>query len=229
MFDVQDFDLLIGHPIEKFLTDASTQGTPEVRPGKETNSVQIATATNTMIEPSLDSEPIEEVKGILLVDSLESLLEKDAEKFIEEEDDSTKPVDISKFETTPRPPIEFEPLSSGSEKVVLDRNRDSTTICHDESLEMENPWATEFGKAPILESKEKDSLDEHGSFTLEIPQESCSFNASPESGMLSASCTHEKSNHSKVFSCKIFWRVVVDAFIYRKHCKFRWCTVALTL
>ena len=55
MFDVQDFDLLIRHPIEKFLTDASTQGTPEVHPGKETNSIQIATATNTMIEPSLDS------------------------------------------------------------------------------------------------------------------------------------------------------------------------------
>ena len=39
MFDVQDFDLLIRHPIEKFLTDASTQGMPEVRLGKETNSV----------------------------------------------------------------------------------------------------------------------------------------------------------------------------------------------
>ena len=52
-----------------------------------------------MIEPSLDSEPIEEVKGIVLVDSPESLLEKDAERFIEEEDDSVEPVDISKFET----------------------------------------------------------------------------------------------------------------------------------
>ena len=75
-----------------------------------------------MIEPSLDSEPIEEVKGILLVDSPESLLKKDAEKFIEEEDDSAKPVDISEFETTPRPPIEFEPLPSRPEKVVLDHN-----------------------------------------------------------------------------------------------------------
>ena len=56
-----------------------------------------------------------------------------------EEDDSAEPVDISEFETTSRPPIEFEPLPSGFEKVVLDRNRDSTTICHDESLEMENP------------------------------------------------------------------------------------------
>jgi len=43
-----------------------------------------------MTEPSLDTEPIEEVKGILLVDSLESLLEKDAERFIEEEDESVE-------------------------------------------------------------------------------------------------------------------------------------------
>ena len=65
-------------------------------------------------------------------------------------------------------------------------------ISHDESLEMENPWAMEFCEAPTLESKEKDSLDVHGSFTLEIPEEPCSFSASPESGMLSASRTHEK-------------------------------------
>ena len=46
---------------------------------------------------------------------------------------------ISEFETPPRPSIEFEPLSSGPEKVVLDPDKDSTTISHDESLEMENP------------------------------------------------------------------------------------------
>ena len=61
MFNVQDFNLLIGHPIEKFLIDASTQRMLEVRPRKETNSVQITTATNSMMEPYLDSEPIEEV------------------------------------------------------------------------------------------------------------------------------------------------------------------------
>jgi len=91
-----------------------------------------------MTEPSLDSNPIEEVKGILLVDSPESLLEKDAERFIEEKDDSVEPVDISEFEAPPRPPIEFEPLPSGPEKVVLDHDRDSTMLSHDESLEMEN-------------------------------------------------------------------------------------------
>ena len=76
IFDVQDFDLLLGQPIEKFLTDAPTKNKLEVHLGKDTISVQIAKSTNSMTEPSLDTEPIEEVKGILLVDSLESLLEK---------------------------------------------------------------------------------------------------------------------------------------------------------
>jgi hypothetical protein len=62
MFDVRDFDLLIGHPIEKLLTDALTQSMFDVRLGKETISIQIARAINCMTEPSLDSEPIEEVK-----------------------------------------------------------------------------------------------------------------------------------------------------------------------
>ena len=101
IFNVHDFDLLVGQPIEKFLTDASTQGMIEVCLGKETNSVQITIATNSMIEPSLDYEPIEEVKGILLVDSPESLLEKDAEKFIEEEDDSVEHVDLFRVRDSP--------------------------------------------------------------------------------------------------------------------------------
>jgi hypothetical protein len=87
----------------------------------------------------------------------------------------------------------------------------------------------EFCEAPILESEGKDSKDEHGSFILEIPQEQCSFNASPKSGTLCAPSTHEDCNHLKVLSCKIFRRLVVDAFVYHKHCKFHGCTVELTL
>ena len=61
VFDVQDFDLLIGHPIEKLLPNAPTQGKIDARLGQETISVEIARAKNSMREPSLDSEPIEEV------------------------------------------------------------------------------------------------------------------------------------------------------------------------
>ena len=87
----------------------------------------------------------------------------------------------------------------------------------------------EFCEALTQESNEKDSSNEDGNLTLEMAQKSCSFNATPELGTLSAPCTHEDYNHSKAFSCKIFRRVVVDAFIYCKHCRFRGCTVALTL
>jgi len=102
-------------------------------------------------------------------------------------------------------------------------------ISHDESLEMENPWTMEFDEAPTLESKENNSLDEHGSFILEIPQEPYSFNDCPESGTLCAPCTHEDYNLLKVLSCKTFRRLVVDVYVYRKHCRFCECSMALTL
>ena len=55
VFDVQDFDLMIGQPIEKLLMDAPTQGKLNVCLGKETFSVQISRAANSLAEPSLDS------------------------------------------------------------------------------------------------------------------------------------------------------------------------------
>jgi hypothetical protein len=120
-------------------------------------------------------------------------------------------------------------FSLGPEYVVLDHDQDPTLISHDESLEMENPWAMEFSEAPTLESEGKDSIDERGRFILEIPQEPCSFNAFLVSGVLCVLSKHEDYNHLKVLSCKIFRRLVVDAYVYHKHCKFRGCIVALTL
>ena len=121
---------------------------------------------------------------------------------------------------------ESEPLPSGPEKVVLDYDRDSTMLSHDKSLEMGNRWAMEFCEALTLESNEKDSTDEHGTVIFEIP---CSFNATLEAGMLSAPCTHEDYNHLMVLFYKTFKRLVVDVYVYHKHCRFRACTVTLTL
>ena len=122
-----------------------------------------------------------------------------------------------------------EPLPDGLESVVLDLDRDTTMIFHNASCEMENQRDMEFCEAPTLESEEKNSTIEHGSFTLEIPHKPCSFNTTPESGTLSAPCTHEDYNHLMVLFCKIFRKLVVDVCVYRKHCRFRGCTMALTL
>ena len=99
-------------------------------------------------------------------------------------------------------------------------------ISHDESLEMENPWAMEFCEAPTLESDKEDSTDEHGTLIFEIP---CSFNATPELGMLIAPCTHDDYNHRMVLFRKTFRRLVIDVYVYRKYCIFRGCTMALIL
>jgi len=146
-----------------------------------------------------------------------------------EEYDSKDSLHFCEDERSSSPLIEFEPLPDGLESVVLDLDRESTSTFHDEPLEMENQWVMEFCEAPTLESEEKDSTNEHGNFTFDIPCEPCSFNATPESGMLSAPCTHEDYNHLMVLFCKIFRRLVVDVFVYRKHYRFRGCPVALTL
>ena len=146
-----------------------------------------------------------------------------------EEYDSKDGLHFCEDERSSSPSIEFEPLPDGLEYVVPNHNRESTSSFHNASLEIENQWALELCEAPTLESKEKDSTNEHGSFTFDIPCKPCSFNATPESGMLNALCTHEDYNHLMVLFCKTFRRLVVDVYVYRKHCRFRGCTVALIL
>ena len=110
-----------------------------------------------------------------------------------EEYDSEDSFHYCEDERSSSPLNEFETLPAGPEYVVLDHDRDTTTIFQDASLEMENQWAMEFCEAPTLECDKKDSTHEHGSFTFEIPCKPCSFNATLESGMLSALCTHRRT------------------------------------
>ena len=91
-----------------------------------------------MAEPSIDSEPIMEVMGILPFDSPESLLENDAEKFIEEIDDPTEPIDISKFESPPRPLIELKPLPVDLHYAFLHGDSQSPMIISDKLSEEES-------------------------------------------------------------------------------------------
>ena len=57
---------------------------------------------------------------------------------ISEEYDSNEILHFCEDERSSSLLSEFEPLPSSPEKVVLDHNRDSTMLSHDESLEMEN-------------------------------------------------------------------------------------------
>ena len=66
-----------------------------------------------MTEPLSKEEPIEEVMAIFPHESPESILEQDAQEFIEEEDDSGETLELPKEKPPPRVPIELKPLPPG--------------------------------------------------------------------------------------------------------------------
>ena len=131
-------------------------------------------------------------------------------------------------EQTSSSSIEFEPLLPSPHCVVLDHDRGTTMIFHVEPLEIENSWARESSEALTLEFEENTSIDEHGSFIVETSPP-CSFSTPPELGTHCTMNAFASCNLLKALSSKIFGRMVVDTFVYHKHCKFCGCTIALTL
>ena len=192
-----------------------------------------ATATccleNTMVNHFPELNPLKEMVHKSPFTPSEPVLPEVAISAASEEHNSKVTLHFCEDERSSSLLSEFEPLSSGPKEIVLDHDQDSTMISHDESLDMENRRATECYEAPTLESIEKDSIYEHGSFILVIPQKPCSFITSPESGTHCVQSTHKDYNCIKVLSCKTFRRLVVDAYVYHKYCKFCGCSMLLTL
>ena len=66
------------------------------------------------------------------------------------------------------PSLKPKSYPSGHLNVILSSSQDSTDASH----ENKNCYAMDISR-PTLEIKRKDSIDEHGSFVFETPQESC--------------------------------------------------------
>ena len=115
-------------------------------------------------------------------------------------------------EQPPSPSSKIKPCPSGP-------------MFHFESLEKENFCAMDLPQT--LESKTEESTNKHETF--EFPQDSCPNKDSPKFISPRATCSHQDSNHLLNFPSKMYRRVVVDAFVYRKHSRFRGSTMALTL
>jgi hypothetical protein len=180
-------------------------------------------------EASSQTNSLEEMRHVSLFTSSEPIDIEVVEFSTPQEYDLEDPLHLCEGERSSSPSIEFEPLPAGQYDVALDLDRESTSSFYDLSLEMEKSLSMEIYEALTLESKGKDSIDEHGSFILDTPHEPCLHHASPESAMLSALSMDEDYNRLMVLSCKKFRRMVVDVYVYHKHCRFRICTVALTL
>ena len=226
VFEVQDFDVLIGCPLEKNFLDVSILGRIDESLGGKSYSLPIG--RNSLADPFPQEEPAEEVLVVMPDDSSKPSLERDAKLFIQEEDDLDETLELSIHEQPTHPRIELKPHPTNPHFVDPDHNQDTTMIFHDEPLETENSWAREFSEALSLECKESSSIDEHDSFILESPPP-CSFSIPPESATCCATNAFASCNLLIARSSKTFRRMVVDAFVYHKHCKFRGCTIALTL
>ena len=87
IFEVQDFDILIRHPVEKMFQNISPLGTLDVTLGGKDISLPIFRSKDFMTEPTPQEETVDEVEAFLPVETPESSLENDAELFTEEEDD----------------------------------------------------------------------------------------------------------------------------------------------
>ena len=71
-----------------------------------------------------------------------------------------------------------------------------------------------------LELEKEDDIDEHGSYFMNTSSNPCSHEKSPKSISLSNIDTHEIFNPLILLVHKDFKRVVVDAYVYHKYCKF---------
>ena len=120
IFDVLDFDLLIGYPPDNL--HHTPLGSLFEKLGKMTSATPCL--ENPSAKPFPKKNPLE-----MMVQTSSSL-------------------------------IEFEPRPTSPRRIVLDHDRDTAMIVHDEPLEVENPWYREFNEALSLECEEKDSIDE---------------------------------------------------------------------
>jgi len=53
VFDIQDFDILIGHLPEKLLVEPPKTGDLDIKLGRESFSIQVTRAKNSVAEPLL--------------------------------------------------------------------------------------------------------------------------------------------------------------------------------
>jgi hypothetical protein len=227
VFDVLDLDLLLGFPVEKLL-DVS-RGSLDEKLREAASATTPLFSKTSMAKPLHKKNPLEEMRHVSLFASFDPIVTEVIKFSTPQEYDLEDPLHLCEGERSSSSSIEFEPLPAGQYNVSLDFDQESTSSFHDVSLEMEKSLAMEIYKERTLESKGKDSIDEHDSFILDMPHKPCSHQASLESVMLGALGTHEDYNHLLVLYCKKFRRMVVDAYVYHKHCRFRVCTVALTL
>ena len=100
---------MIGHPLEKLIVEPPSSGALDVKLGRDTFTIPITQAINSMVESLPNPNLPKEVMSVLPFDSLESSLEKDVKLVIEEEDNLGETIDLPQEEAPARPLVELKP------------------------------------------------------------------------------------------------------------------------
>ena len=130
VFDISDFDILIGHPIEK-LFDVSEIGVLSLKIGRIATSVPVLPSINSLMELLPVPELIEKVMVVSPFMPLESTLNESIEEFNEGEDEYGEVIDLSKRDQPSGTPIELKPLRSGLCYDFLNGDAESLVIISD--------------------------------------------------------------------------------------------------
>ena len=104
---------MIGHPLEKLFLDPPKIGDLDVKLGRDTFSIPITRAKNSVVDTLTYHELPKEVMLVSPFESPKSSIEKDTKLFIEEEDDLGETIDLPQEEASTRPPIELKSLPTG--------------------------------------------------------------------------------------------------------------------
>ena len=91
---------MIWHPLEKLFIETPSSGDLDVKIGRNTFSIPITLAKNSVLGILPYHEPPEEVMSVSPFESPESSLDKDAKLFIEEEDDLGETIDLPQEEAS---------------------------------------------------------------------------------------------------------------------------------
>jgi len=138
IFDVEDIDLLIGHPLMRFI-DGFNNGHLKGQIEKDLNlCIPYVVSINAKIEPNPETKLIEEMMAATHLEASQTNLEEEAKCYIEElETELDEPLELNESKPPPKPPIELEPLLPGLKYVFLNGNRDSPVIISDQLSEEE--------------------------------------------------------------------------------------------
>jgi len=131
IFEIQDFNIMIGHPLEKLFMELPLSRALDIMLGKDTFSIPITRAKNSVANTLPYHEPPKEVMLVSPFESPESSLDIDAKLFIEEEDDLGETIELPLEEAPTRPPIELKPLPASQRYAFLNGDKQAPIIMSD--------------------------------------------------------------------------------------------------